>query len=488
MISLFNSTASSESGLISLNIGAPLKRFDSPVLDGGESLENPQTSWNRVFEVEPSPAGKSVTEQNAIQLAAVWRCVWILSFALAKTPVLALRETDQGHARATDHYLWKLFRRNFNQHLTAFRGRKMMQSWVCLWGNAYADIEINGRGQVVGLWPWRPDRVQISGDPDFDELLYTYTMNNGTRITLPASRILHLRGLELDGVRGLSPIRASAMSIGLAKAAEEYGARYFGNGSRPGGLIEHPGRLGATAQKNLRETFESLHRGLRGSHRLGVLEEGMKYVEVGIPPEDMQFLQTRQFQAIDIARLMGVPPHMIAELSRATFSNIEHQSIEFVQGTLSDYFRMWETEAEHSLLSEREADTISLRHDPSNLLKGDLLNQNRAYAIARQWGWMSANDILEKQGQNRIPNGDVYLEPMNMTPAGTGDPENDDPEDESPDPVDQQDPTDQAARSQLRRRLRRSRAELVRVNSELAQYKLSSAPALAALPAAQEGV
>lgn len=393
-------------------------------------VENPRNPLTAIFDIPDSPSGKRVTEQSALQITAVWRCVNIIAGAIAKTDFLPYRRTPQGKERATDHYLYWLLMKQANPRLSAFRFKRMMQAWVCLWGNAYAEIETNGRGQVVAFWPWRPDRVRIEGEGTtwYGEF-YTYTRENGEQVTLHRDDVFHLRGMETDGVKGLSPIRAARVTLGLAAAAEEYGARFFANNGRPGGVLESPTALSDPAQKRLTKNWNEIHRGIRGSHRIGILEEGLKYKDVGIPPEDMQFLQTRQFEAIDIARLFGVPPHKIAELSRATFSNIEHQGIEFVQDCLGDWFACWSSEGETQLLSVRELETIELRFWPEKLLSGDKLTRYKAYSIGRQQGWLSVNDIRDAEDMNRIDGGDTYLVALNMGNAANDATESGDPDD-----------------------------------------------------------
>lgn len=396
--------------------------------DPGTSLENPRNPLTKIFEIEETASGKTVTEATALNLSAVWRCVSLIAGAVARTPFLPYRREITGKEIARNHYLFPLLTVASNAHMTAYRFKRVMQTWALLWGNAYAEFECNQRGQIVALWPWRPDRVTIT--PYNGDLLYTYRMNDGTPVTRPSSTILHIRGLETDGVKGLSPIAAMRQSLGLMSAAEEYGARFFRNNGRPGGWVEHPMRLGKEAAKNLRESLEGFHMGLKNSHRLGILEEGMKYHEVGVTPEDMQFLQTRQFQAIDVARWYGVPPHKIAELSRATFSNIGSQKIEFVDDCLDDWFVNWECEAGNSLLSTRELQAIELRFYRAHLLRGEIKERYEAYAIARSWGAMNANEWRELEGMNRRtdPGGDVYIEPLNYQESGVTDPDSEDPE------------------------------------------------------------
>ncbi len=400
----------------------PSLRYDEPSAGPGASLENPRTSWDRIFQVEEGYAGKAVTEQGALALTSVWRCVNLIAGSVAKCPLNVYRRLpDIGKDKATDHYLWPLLHREANDQvrLSAFRFRRMMMTWVLLWGNAYAEFEENGRGQITRFWPMRPDRMRITGPPD--RLIYTYTRPGGTTHSVPAAYMLHLRGLETDGVVGLSPIKVMRQSLGLGLAAEEYGARYFGASGKPGGWIELATKLSPEGKQNLRESFEDLHKGLRGAHRVAIFEEGMKYHEVGIPPEDMQFLQTRQFQGIDVARIFGVPPHKIAELARATFSNIEHQSIEFVMDCLADWFVNWEQELTVTCLSAPEARSVFLEFDRDMMMRGDKVSRYTAYNIGRNGGWLTRNNILDAENMNRTPaesGGDEYLQPLNMVSSG----------------------------------------------------------------------
>ena len=413
---------------------APAKRSDEPSAQPGASLENPRTSWDRIFETEPGYAGKSVTETSALQLAAVWRCVTIISGTVARVPFLPYRREERGKVLARDHYLWPLLSVQANPFMTAYRWKRLMQTWLCLWGNAYSLIEENGRGQVVNLWPLRADKMTPKFAFDSEGrilgVIYEYIVPGGGLARFRSWEILHLRGLETDGLKGMSPIRAARQSLGLAMAAEEYGARYFGQGQHIGGWVEHPGALSPKARKNIDDSMVDLYGGLHGAHKIAVLEEGMKYHEVGVPPEDMQFLQTRQFQAIDIARLFGVPPHMIAELSRATFSNIEHQGIDFSNSSMDDWFSNWEAESTCSLLSVRESQSIELSFLRRRLLRGDRESRYAAYAIGRQNTFLSVNDIREEEDLNPInePWADDYLQPLNMVVAGEGDAPSEDPE------------------------------------------------------------
>jgi HK97 family phage portal protein len=380
-----------------------------------DSLENPRTPLSRVFDVEPSWTGKQVSEISSLTLVPVFACVRILAGAIAKTPLNTYRRVDGGKHLAPDHYLYDLLKHRVNPYMSAFRFKRLMQAWALLWGNAYAEIVINGRGQITELWPWRPDKVRV--DVVDKDLVYTYQMASGEMISRPSSHIFHLRGLEIDGYMGLSPIAQARQSVGLGLAAEEFGAKYFANNARPGMVITHPQKLSELARKNLVESWESIHKGLQGAHRMGVLEEGMKVQEISIPLEDAQFLQTRKFQAIDICRLFGVPPHKIAELDKATFSNIEHQGLEFVQDSLGDWFANWEAEIGMAMLSDRERQSILVGFDPSNLLRGDLQSTALALASLRQNGFINTDEGRERIGENPIgaeAGGQKYIVQLNM--------------------------------------------------------------------------
>lgn len=381
-----------------------------------DSLENPRTPLSRVFDSTPSYTGKNVSEISSLQISAVWACVRILSGAVAKTPFLTYRRVDgSGKHLAPDHYLYSILKQSANPFMSAFRFKRLMQTWVLLWGNAYAEMEINGRGQITALWPWRPDRTRVTVIGN--DLVYTYQMDSGETVSRPSSLMFHLRGLEVDGFMGLSPIAQARQSLGLALAAEEFGAKFFGNNGRPGMVLKHPGKLSDLARKNLIEGWEAMHKGLQGSHRMGVLEEGMEIQEISIPPEDAQFLVTRKFQISEIARWYGVPLHKLAELDKATNNNIEHQGLEFVQDSCADWFSNWEQECEHTMLSQRERGSIVLGFDPSNLTKGDFKSTAEGLAIARQNGFVNADEGREKLGMNPIgeeAGGQKYIVQLNM--------------------------------------------------------------------------
>jgi hypothetical protein len=343
--------------------------------------------------------------------------VRLISGTVAKTPTRVFLITKAGRELAKDHYLYPLFCASANPRMSSFRFFRLMQVWLLLWGNAYAEIEISGRGQITALWPMRPDRMRVEQLPD-GSLLYFYTPQNPemqARV-LREHEVFHLRGLETNGMMGLSVIGHARQAVSLAMAAEEYGARFFGNNGRPGMVLKHPSQLSEKAAANLLQSWNSMHQGLQGAHRVGVLEEGMEIETIGIPPEDAQFLQTRQHQITDVARWFGVQAHKIGELSRSTNNNIEHQSLEFVGDTMEDHFCNWEAEVHHSMLSEREAKVVSISFNRARLLRGDFKSRAEGLSILRQNGFINADEGREDLEYNPIAGGagQKFIVQLNM--------------------------------------------------------------------------
>jgi len=301
--------------------------------------------------------------------------------------------------------------------MTAMAFRETLQGHLGTWGNAFAEIEWGPDGYVRALWPLRPDRVQVGRING--EVAYRLRLPNGENVVLPGFRVLHIPGFGFDGLVGYSPVQLARESIGLAMATEEYGARFFGNGANPGGVLKHPNKLSATAQDNLRKSWNEMHSGLSNQHRIAILEEGMDYVRVGIPPDDAQFLETRKFQVVEIARWFHVPPHMIGDLDRSTNNNIEQQSLEFVTYSLGPWLTRWEQNCKLKLLLPAERGTYFVEHLVAALVRGDIQTRYNAYAVGRQWGWLSADDVRESENMNPLPDGqgDIYMIPLNMVPA-----------------------------------------------------------------------
>jgi HK97 family phage portal protein len=301
--------------------------------------------------------------------------------------------------------------------MTAFSFKEALMTNLLLWGNAYAQIIRDKHGQILSLYPLLSSRMNISKNQNGDRI-YTYTNDKGEMFTLKRDQVLHIGGIGFDGISGLSPISVAREAIGLAKATEVYGNKFFANGARPGGVLEHPGTLKDPSK--VRESWETVYKGAQNSHKIAVLEEGMKYHEIGMPQKDAQFLETRQFQLNEICRLFRVPPHLVGDLTRSTFSNIEHQSIDYVVHTLRPWLVRLEQAINLNLLNEYERRDYFAKFNVDGLLRGDFAARMSGYAVGRQNGWYSANDIRELEDMNPIPEdqgGDIYLVNGNMVSA-----------------------------------------------------------------------
>ncbi|EHL74379.1 HK97 family phage portal protein [Subdoligranulum sp. 4_3_54A2FAA] len=376
------------------------------------------------FYMGGSSSGKVVTERSAMQMTAVYACVRILSEAIAGLPLHMYRyKDDGGKEKALDHPLYLLLHDEPNPEMSSFVFRETLMTHLLLWGNAYAQIIRNGKGEVVALYPLMPNKMTVSRD-ETGQLYYTYQKSqeelpkdNTYTVTLHPSDVLHIPGLGFDGLVGYSPIAMAKNAIGLAIATEEYGSKFFANGAAPSGVLEHPGTI--KDPQRVRESWMSQFGGSANSNKIAVLEEGLKYTPISISPEQAQFLETRKFQINEIARIFRVPPHMVGDLEKSSFSNIEQQSLEFVKYTLDPWVVRWEQSIQRTLLTPEEKKTYFVKFNVEGLLRGDYQSRMSGYATARQNGWMSANDIRELENLDRIPaedGGDLYLVNGNMLP------------------------------------------------------------------------
>ena len=377
------------------------------------------------FYMGGSAAGKNVNERSAMQMTAVYSCVRILAEAVAGLPLHLYRyKDDGGKEKALDHTLYNLLHDEPNKEMSSFIFRETLMTHLLLWGNAYAQIIRNGKGEVVALYPLMPNKMTVDRDEN-GEIYYAYNRSSDEAIKesgtvyLTSRDVLHIPGLGFDGLVGYSPIAMAKNAIGLAIAAEEYGSKFYANGAAPSGVLEHPGTIKDPAR--LRENWNSTFGGSANSGKVAVLEEGMKYTPISISPEQAQFLETRKFQINEIARIFRVPPHMVGDLEKSSFSNIEQQSLEFVKYTLDPWVIRWEQSLSRSLLTPDEKKKYFFKFNLEGLLRGDYASRMSGYATARQNGWMSANDIRELENLDKIPSelgGDLYLINGNMLPLG----------------------------------------------------------------------
>lgn len=393
--------------------------------------------WNRLFKPKvedysvssryrflmgPTAAGKSVNERSAMQLTAVYACVRILAEGIAGLPLHLYKCGKNGsREKAVEHPLYFLLHDEPNPEMTSLVFRETLMTHLLLYGNCYCQIIRDGRGQVTALYPLMPNQMSVDRD-EKGQLYYTYlrsgeeadTMKKGTVYLLPED-VLHIPALGFDGLVGYSPIAMAKNSIGMGLACEEYGAKFFANGAAPSGVLEHSGTIKDITR--LRESWNAIYGGSKNAGKVAILEEGMHYSPISISPNEAQFLETRKFQVDEIARIFHVPPHMIGDLERSTFSNIEQQSLEFVKYTLNPWVCRWEQALTRSLLSPKEKREYSIKFNVDGLLRGDYQSRMNGYAVGRQNGWMSANDIRELENLDRISaeqGGDLYLVNGNM--------------------------------------------------------------------------
>jgi len=414
-----------------------------------KSRDKPQNSTagsSYTFFMGGSTAGKYVNERSAMQMTAVYSCVRILAEAVAGLPLHLYRYTESGgKEKAIDHPLYLLLHDEPNPEMSSFVFRETLMTHLLLWGNAYAQIIRNGKNEVIALYPLMPNKMEVDRD-EHGQLYYKYQRSNdeaptmdGSSVILKPCDVLHIPGLGFDGLVGYSPIAMAKNAIGMAIACEEFGAKFFANGAAPSGVLEHPGTIKDPSR--VRDAWQSQFGGSSNSGKVAVLEEGMKYTPISISPEQAQFLETRKFQINEIARIFRVPPHMVGDLEKSSFSNIEQQSLEFVKYTLDPWVIRWEQSIMRSLLTPEEKKTYYAKFNLDGLLRGDYQSRMNGYAIGRQNGWMSANDIRELENLDRIPaeeGGDLYLINGNMLPmrdagAFANITPNDDGKEETPD-------------------------------------------------------
>jgi HK97 family phage portal protein len=346
--------------------------------------ENRTVGSNYTFYMGGSTAGKTVTERSAMQMTAVYSCVRILAEAVAGLPLHFYRYKDDGSKeKALDSNLYRLLHDEPNPEMSSFVFRETLMTHLLLWGNAYAQIIRNGKGEIIALYPLMANKMTVDRD-DEGHLYYSYSRSTeeanakeNSTVVLSPREVLHIPGLGFDGLVGYSPIAMAKNAIGLAMATEEYGAKFFANGAAPSGVLEHPGTIKDPAR--LRENWNSTFGGSINSGKVAVLEEGMKYTPISISPEQAQFLETRKFQINEIARIFRVPPHMLADLEKSSFSNIEQQSLEFVKYTLDPWVIRWEQSLYRSLLTVDEKKKYFFKFNLEGLFRGDYASRMSCY-------------------------------------------------------------------------------------------------------------
>lgn len=360
-------------------------------------------------------SGAAVNGDTSMRVAAVYGCVRVISETVGSLPLHIYRRTGSGKQRADNHPLYRLLHNTPNEWQTAMEFREMLQAHLCLRGNAFAYINWINDSTASELIPLHPDRVLVRQLPDMT-LEYDVRSNGSVR-TFNSEDILHIRGLSSDGIVGRSVLEDARDSIGVALSTQEYAGKFYANDATPSLAVMLPGKLSPEARKRFVESWQETFGGSRNARRTAVLEEGAKVEPIAMTFDDAQFLETRKFQRSEIAGIFRVPPHMIGDLDRATFSNIEHQAIEFVTHCVRPWLVRWEQAISKALFTA--PGVYFPEHNVDGLLRGDVKSRYEAYAVGRTNGWLSANDIRSMENMNPIPGGDIYLQPLNMAPAGS---------------------------------------------------------------------
>ena len=399
---------------------ALIGRPRAQVLDVGNMSPDEMRDFLRIGGSHATVSGVAVNETSAMRVAAAWRCVNILAGAVASAPLDLLRRESEAVRRiAADHPLRKVLTVRPNHWQTPNEFRRMMQAHLLLRGNAYA-LKVRVGPNISALLPLHPDRVTAEQAVDLS-ITYKVTTKSGAAVTYGQGEMFHLRGLSLDGFRGLSVLSHMRESLGLALAGERTGAELMRSGQVTTGVYKHPGQLSLEAYARLKKSMDERRSGGADAGESILLEEGMSFEAVSMSAADMQFLQMRDFQRYDIAMFFGVPPHMIGATEKTTSwgSGIEAQGIAFVTYTLNDWLRIWEEAIKRDLISEREWPVMDARFYTQGLMRGDVKARWESYVKAMQWGVMSPNEVRALEDMNPRDGGDIYYDPPN-TAGGEG--------------------------------------------------------------------
>jgi len=392
------------------NTGLLARLFRSSPENPSTSLSNPAAWLTGLFGT--SKTGVQVSEDNALTFSAVYAAVRIISETIASIPLNVYVYDGETRVIAREHPIQKLLAHTPNTVSSSFTFRESMAANLVLHGNAYAKIEFNAAGRPISLTPLNPMLVEVKIVDG--EKVYVFNEKK----TYLDYEVVHVVGLSFNGLTGKSPLTVAREAVAIGLAAQEYGARFYSNGANTGGIITAPGRLSIDAINRLKQSWNRANGGLSNSHGTAILEEGMKYEKIGLDPEAAQFLQSRKFQVNEIARIFRIPPSYLADLENSsTRANVEQQAIQFVRDCVTPYVRRFEVEFNRKLFREDEPNYYAY-FTMEGLMRGDLQGRYQAYATARQWGWLSVNDIRDLENLNPVEGGNVYLQPLNMAQAG----------------------------------------------------------------------
>jgi HK97 family phage portal protein len=404
------------------------------------NLKNPPQWFIKYFGGGPSSAGVQVGHQTALQFTPFWAAVRIISGTLAALPFKVYSRLDEGGKEPQPkHKVYSLLHESPNEYMDAVTFIETRMAHVLCYGNGYAEIQRDGAGRPVALWPLLPNRTQRKVRTD-GTLYYEVRINDtGTTVEIPDANVLHIKGLGFDGYTGYDVVSYHKDAIGYGIGAKEYGARFFQNDASPGGVLECPGVMSNEAYQRLKTSWDEVHSGLSNAHRKAILEEGTKWNAMGVEPQKAQMIETMKFTVDDCARIFGIPPHKLGSMEFSKYSNVYELNNDFYCSTMLYWFRKWEQEINRKLFMPSEQGRLFVEILVDALLRGDLAARTAYYVAGRNNGWLCVDEIREKENLNPLPDGkgQIYLEPLNMKPVGS------EPPAEPKDPVDPIDPVDE---------------------------------------------
>jgi len=367
-----------------------------------------------------SASGVNVNEQSALKYTPFWSAVRIISGTQGALPFLVYqRISDEDKKRAPKHPTYRLLHDRPNEYMDSITFIETRQAHVLTYGNGYAEIQRDKLDRPVALWPLLPNKTERKISPEGIPY-YEITMpNSGEKIPLPDRNVLHIKGLGFDGYTGYNVVQYHKEAIGYGVAVKEYGARFFSNGANADGVFEHPAAMSPEAYKRLKESLRA-NEGLSKSHRTIILEESTKFNKTIVDPEQAQALEVQKWTVDDCSRIFQIPPHMLGSMEFSKYNNVDQLEIEFVKRTMLYWFRKWEQEVNYKLFMPKERADYFAEILYEGLLRGDIKTRYECYRIGKMAGFLSTNDIHKKENMNSIgPAGDIYLEPLNMVPAGS---------------------------------------------------------------------
>tara|TARA_R100000655_G_scaffold71369_1_gene109733 strand:+ start:2099 stop:3709 length:1611 start_codon:yes stop_codon:yes gene_type:complete len=368
--------------------------------------------WKTIFTGSESYSGENVTQDSALRQAVVWACVQAISQDVASLPIKIYSKIDaMVREPVDDHPVAKIFHTKPNGEMSPFTLKETMTLHCLLYGNAFAEIEFNQQGQPIALWILLPENMSVKVIDG--EVVYNYSSGAGN-FNLPSEKVFHLRGMGHDGILGYSPINYARQVIGDMQAMQKSGGSFFANSSRPSGILSHPAKLSEDASKRLRKSWDGLYSSSNNSGRTAILEEGLSFSALSIPHAESQWLEARQFAVTDICRMYRMPPHIVQDLSHATYSNIESQQIQYLSQTIMPWLRRWEQEINRKLVRVNDR-SVYAEFLAEEALRGNTIDRYNAYRTARETGWLSINEIRSRENLNNIGSiGDRYIQPLNF--------------------------------------------------------------------------